>query len=307
MTGHDDLPRPSALPRPAAILLNAAAGSAGTTRARRSVELVRRGLDADLLTVATRDIGEMTEFLRGNRGRYRTLIVAGGDGTLGVAYNVVAGSETILGYIPAGFGNASAHLLHLPRDPQALAAAVLAGDARPLDLVRVGPRLALFAGSGWDALVAGRYANGRVRGTLGWAAAIGGALPALLHRPLVRLVADDMPVYEGPMELLVAGTTPWFGRGLLVNPGARPDRGQMRLRIYPGPASRLAVEAVRWVAGRPPSAPFWDAHHARLELLDGAPLPLQADGDRIGLGSAWTFAVEPAAVRVIGQWRSRSG
>ena len=293
-------------PRPAAIIVNRAAGTARTERTRRAVELVRRGLDADLISVATRDIGELTEAIGRHRGRYATLVVAGGDGTLSVAYNVLAGSNTVFGYIPAGFGNATAHLLRLPRDPQALVATLLAGDARPLDLVRIDSRLALFAGAGWDALVAGRYADGRVRGTLGWATAIGGAIPALLKRPTVRLAIDGEPAYEGPMELLVAGTTPWFGRGLLVNPGARPDRGQIRLRLYPGPVSRLAQEAVRWIARRSPTVQPWDATRAELQLLEGALLPLQADGDRIGLASRWTFTVEPAAVRIIGQWSERS-
>ena len=50
------------------------------------------------------------------------------------------------------------------------------------------------------------------------------------------------------MELLVVGTTPFYGRGLKVNPGARTDRGRLALRVYPGPAPALAVEA----AGFPP-------------------------------------------------------
>lgn len=289
------------LPQPAAILLNMAAGTAKTRRTQRAVDLVQRSLDAELLTVATRDADELAAWIRERAGGYRTLVVAGGDGTLGVTYDVLAGSGTLLGYLPAGFGNATAHLLHLPREPEALAATILAGDARPLDLVRVGSRRALFAGAGWDALVAGRYADAGARGTLGWAQAIGGAVPALFRRPAVRLRVDGQPVYEGPMELLVASTTPYFGRGLLVNPGARPDRGRIRLRLYPGPASRLALEAIRWAARRSPTVPHWDATSADLEVVDGQ-VPLQADGDRIGHARLWSFAVDPAAIRIIGRW-----
>ena len=295
-------PLPQPLPQPAAILLNMAAGTAQTSRTRRAVELVRRGLDAELLTVASRDIEELSAFVAAHDRHYATLVVAGGDGTLGVAYNVLAGGDTVLGYLPAGFGNASAHLLDLPRAPEALAATILAGDARPVDLVRIGSRLALFAGAGWDALVAGRYADAGARGTLGWARAIGGALPALFRRPLVRLGVDGRMAYEGPMELLVASTTPYFGRGLLVNPGARPDRGTMRLRLYPGPAPRLALEAVRWAARRAPTVSFWDATSAELTIVDGE-VPLQADGDRIGRSASWSFGIEPGAIRIIGRWR----
>lgn len=290
----------SALPRPAAILVNAAAGSARAARTRIAVELVRRGLDADLLSVDTRDARELAAQLRDIVAGYRTLVVAGGDGTLGVAYNVLAGGATILGYVPAGFGNATAHLLRLPRQPEALAATILAGHHRPIDLLRVGDQLALFAGAGWDALVAGRYADAGARGTLGWARAIAGALPALARRRVARLTVDDEVVFEGPMEMLVAGTSPWFGRGLLVNAGARADLGRIRIRIYAGPAPRLALDAVRWVARRGASVPYWDARHAGLDILDGGGVPLQADGDRIGEQSRWTFGVAPAAIRIIG-------
>ncbi len=55
-------------------------------------------------------------------GEYATVVVVGGDGSLGVAYNAVADrTDVTLGYIPAGFGNATAHLLKLPRHPAALA------------------------------------------------------------------------------------------------------------------------------------------------------------------------------------------
>ena len=108
--------------------------------------------------------------------------MVGGDGSLGVGYNAVAGTDTVLGYIPAGFGNATAHLLGLTREPEFLAATLAAGDARPVDLVSVDGRLALFAGTGWDAIIAGRYAEGGAKGMLGWAGR-GGVLDSGPDRP----------------------------------------------------------------------------------------------------------------------------
>ena len=128
---------------------------------RSAVALARRALDADLHVTATRDRDELRAFLDERLGAYGTAVMVGGDGSLGVAYNAVAHRpDVILGYIPAGFGNATAHLLNLPRHPAALAGVLQAADARPIDLVAVEGRLALFAGAGWDAEVARRYAAG---------------------------------------------------------------------------------------------------------------------------------------------------
>ena len=287
---------------PAAIFLNRGAGSAHSARVRRAVELTRGGLRADLHITATRDVDVLERWMRDRVDDYRTIVVAGGDGSLGVAYNVVAGRDVTLGYIPAGFGNATAHLLRLPHEPDAIAATIAKADARELDLMAVGGRLALFAGAGWDALVARRYAQEGARRLVGWARAVVESAPDLLRRRQVRVTADGVVVHEGPMELLVVGTTPFYGRGLHVNPGARPDVGQLTLRVYRGPAPRLALEAVRWAAHRRPRTEAHRAASVRLESVDGEPLVVQADGDALDDSGEWQFEIRPKAVRLIGRW-----
>jgi len=287
----------------AALFLNEGAGSARSSRVRRAIELTREALDADLHVTATRDSGELAEWLAGRIGDYSTAVIVGGDGSLGVAYNVAAGREgLVLGYLPAGFGNATAHLLRLPKDPEALAAVLARGDARPIDLVALDGRLALFAGVGWDALVAGRYADAGARRLRGWAAAVVRSVPDLWRRASVEVRADGWVVHRGPMELLVAGTTPFYGRGLRVNPGARPDAGRMSLRVYRGPASRMVVEVARWTLRLRPRAERVDARRIEIHSLDGTPIPLQADGDVVGARADWLLLLRPAAVRLIGRW-----
>lgn len=270
---------------------------------RRAVAETRRALDADLHVTDTRDPAELAEWLTGRIEGYGTAVMVGGDGTLGVAYNVAAGRQRLsLGYIPAGFGNATAHLLRLPRDPLALVDVLVAGDARELDLVAVDDRLALFAGAGWDALVAGRYAASGAKRLPGWAVAVARSVPDLWRRSSVEVRADEWVVHRGPMELLVVGTTPFYGRGLRVNPGARPDAGTLSLRVYPGPAFRLGIEAGRWVLGMRPHARRIAATRVELRTTDAAEIPVQADGDLVGSRAEWAFEIRPRAVRVIGRW-----
>lgn len=293
---------PADRPRPAAIFVNEGAGSAHSHRVRRAVELTRRALNADRHVTSTRDAAELEAWMRERLDGYATIVIAGGDGSLGVAYNAAAGRDVTLGYIPAGFGNATAHLLRMPREPEAMAATIARADARRVDLMAVGDRLALFAGAGWDALVARRYADEGAHRLAGWARAVIESTPDLFRRRSVRVTADDRVVHEGPMELLVIGTTPFYGRGLHVNPGARPDIGQLTLRVYTGPAPSFALEAVRWAARRHPRAEAHRAASVRLETLDGRLLGVQADGDALGDSGKWRFEVRPRAVNLIGRW-----
>ena len=289
-------------PGGAAIFVNEGAGSARGDRARRGVELVRALLDAELFVTATRIPSELESWLRERAGDYRTIVIAGGDGSLGVAYNVFAGHDVTLGYIPAGFGNATAHLLRLPSDPERLASLISERDARPVDLVAIDGHLALFAGLGWDAIVAHRYARAGAHGLRGWTRAVAQSLPDLLRRHSIRVDADGQTVFQGPMELLVASTTPFYGRGLRVNPGASPDAGRLTIRIYPGPAPILALEALRWVTRRPPAAPAIHASSVTVSAIDGRSIPLQSDGDLLGDRPVWHLEIRPAAVRLIGRW-----
>jgi diacylglycerol kinase family enzyme len=104
------------------------------------------------------------------------------------------------------------------------------------------------------------------------------------------------------MELMVVSTTPFYGRGLRVNPGARPDAGTLSLRVYPGPAPRLGIEAGRWALGMAPRARRIAASRVELRSRDGSDIPLQADGDLLGARPAWDFEIRPKAVRLIGRW-----
>ena len=271
---------------------------------RRTVELASEALDADVAVTDTRDAANLEAWLRERVEGRDTVIVAGGDGTLGVAYNVVAGRDVALGYIPAGFGNATRHLLNLPTEPEPLAEVLRAADARPVDLVAVDGRLALFAGAGWDALVAGRYAAGGAHRLPGWAVAVARSVPDLWRLATVEVRADGWVVHRGPIAMLVAGTTPFYGRGLKVNPGARVDAGRLSLRIFPGPAPRFAAEAARWALRIAPRAQRVDATEVEIRATADPGIPLQADGDLLGVRDEWRLTLHPAAVRLIGRWEA---
>jgi len=288
----------------AAIFLNRAAASGQDRRTRTTVELTRRALDADLHVADTRNADELTMWLEESIGHYEKAIIAGGDGTLSIAYNVLGGRPgPALGYLPAGFGNATAHLLRLPRDPTSLVSVLVSGEVRAVDLVDCGGRLALFAGAGWDAQVADRYSRAGARRLVGWGLAIGQSLPDLVRRSSVTVeTADGRVIHHGPIEMLVVSTTPWYGRGMLVNPGARPDAGHLVLRIYPGPFPLFAAEAVRWLIHREPAASAHFGSEFVVRRVDSAPFLVQADGDVIGRRREWRFRIRPAAVRLIGRW-----
>ena len=88
-----------------------------------------------------------------------------------------------------------------------------------------------------------------------------------------------------------------------------PERGGCGCGSTPG---RLRTSRSRRCAGQRAvartAAPF-DGTAAELTVLEGPcrRVPLQVDGDQIGIARSWEFAVAPAAVRLIGNWPARRG
>jgi YegS/Rv2252/BmrU family lipid kinase len=71
------------------------------------------------------------------------VIVAGGDGALSMAANVLAGSETAMAIIPMGTGNTFARSIEMPLDLTEAAAAIAAGKIIQVDVGRVNGRVFL--------------------------------------------------------------------------------------------------------------------------------------------------------------------
>ena len=181
---------------------------------------------------------------------------------------------------PCGLRDATRHFLRLP-DADGQVEALSRREDRPIDLVEVNGRLALFTGAGWDArspVVTPRPARTPSR--------LGGRgdppVPDLWRRWPVEVRAD------GWVDALRSARAARDRHDALLRPRAegQPRRAAGRwplsLRVYPGPAPWLALEAGRWAIGVRPHAPRIDATEATLRAPRRPRHSVQADGDLIG-------------------------
>src|SRR5437763_10283096 len=138
------------------------------------------------------------------------VVALGGDGMVHLALNVVAGTSTPLGIIPAGTGNDLANTLRLPaKDPVAAAGVVVdrlnGGGPRPMDAVRVGEKwFGCVLGAGFDSRVNDRakrmsWPRGRRRYDIAMVAELRvfKPLPFVLELDGERLETDAMLVALG--------------------------------------------------------------------------------------------------------------
>lgn len=271
------------------IIFNPTAG----TRRRHRLEVVRRALVARgvAVTIAETDRRGHAETLAREAVREgeRLVVAAGGDGTIAEVANGLAGSGAALGVIPLGTANVIAHEWGLPFGADAIAEALVAGHTRPLHPLRAQfgegtARLVLqMLGVGLDSAVVAALDAGLKR-RLGKGAYVLETVRQIFAWPFPRL---DLRLDGGATEAaqVIATKGRFYGGRLLLAPEARADAPGFVACLFPGRGRLAAIRAGLALPlnllPRLGGVAFRHAH--RLEIAAPAGLPVQADGDLIGL------------------------
>lgn len=223
----------------AALLVNpAAARVAGSVAAS-----LRTGVDRLDTFIADSAAGSAALAARAVRSGADALVTLGGDGLAHLALQACAGSGTALAVVPAGNGNDLARSLGLPTDPveaaQAIAAELLTGRSRPMDLGRIagGAWFSTVLCAGFDAAVNARANQLRwPRGTRKYDLAI--LIELIRLRPAPLVVEADGTTLRMDAILVAVGNTQYYGGGIPICPEATDDDGRLDLTIV-GAASRM--------------------------------------------------------------------
>lgn len=174
------------------------------------------------------------------------LVAAGGDGTLHLALQAVAGTGIPFGAIPAGTGNDFLTELGLPDKPleaaDLIANAVAEGRTKPVDLAHVtGPAdqelwFGAVLGAGFDAIVNERAnAMSFPRGPRRYDLAIFAELMRL--RPRDYTLTLDGETQRLKAVLVAVGNTASYGGGMRICPAADPYDGRLDV-VWAGPIGR---------------------------------------------------------------------
>ena len=268
------------------VLYNPAARSSPDPALLRRIlqRLAWKGLSAE--AAASAHPGELTALARGaaDDGVER-LVVCGGDGSIREVAEGCAGTGIPLAIVPLGTANILAAELGLPREPMACAEVAAAGRPRTVALGFAGGRAFTFAASaGFDSAAVDRVDLKMKRQTGAWAYAYAG-LVSLLEGPLPAITVETDDGRRAVGHQVVAARASRYGLGFLRLSGrARlEDSGTVFLVFHGGPATwpRMIASLFKDGVEGCPGVAVLAATAARLTA--GAPVPIQADGDPMGL------------------------
>lgn len=253
---------------------------------RAGADLVRSQSPDDLTDQARRAAAEEVE----------RLVVAGGDGTLNLAVQGLAGSRCALGIVPLGSGNDLAGSLGVPPALDAAVERALTAEIRPIDLVRVsggasenqrGRLYAGVAGVGFDS--AANEVGNRIQRLKGPWIYVYAVLHTLVTfrapRYRLRYLRPDGSEerYEGRAMMVMVANTTRLGGGMRIAPQALPDDGALDLVIV-RKVSKLTLLRLfpRVYKGTHVGHPaYLHARVTEVELALDRPLAVYGDGERL--------------------------
>jgi diacylglycerol kinase (ATP) len=245
---------PSSDPGPVAVLLNPTAGRGRHRDALPGVLERLRSTGREVTVLAADSAGEALAACRNAvASGASALVAAGGDGTIHLGLQAVAGTGVPFGAVPAGTGNDFVIELGLPGEPLAAAAAIVRaldeGRSRKVDLARLVDAngnvrwFGAVLAAGFDAIVSERANRMRFpRGPRRYDVAIVAELLRLRPRRY-ELVLDGVE-HQLDAVLVAVGNTASYGGGMRITPDADPTDGLLDV-VVGGRLSRVAFARIK--------------------------------------------------------------
>ncbi|HEX7740311.1 MAG TPA: diacylglycerol kinase family protein [Marmoricola sp.] len=294
---------------PILLITHAHAGGGDDRSVEEATSVLRE--HADVEVCQTTNPGELDGVLQ--RAGRRTLVVAGGDGSLHAVVAALHRRNELgaqpLGLIPVGTGNDFARTVGLPLDPAEAAHALATAAPTPMDLlvdelgevvvnnVHVGTGAqASRHGATWKERL-GPLGLGLVGYPLG--AAMAAVRPSFLR---LRVEIDGATVVDMDRQVLMVavGNGASIGGGTEVTPGADPSDGaaDVMVSFATGPLDRLGY-ALRLGRGDHTRRDDVLTFQGQQVSVVGDDFWISADGEISGPERRRTWHVEPGAYSLL--------
>lgn len=227
---------------------------------------------------------------------HRTMVAAGGDGTVNEVLNGIDPAVCTMGILPVGTMNVLASELGIPPGLEEAVALVRSGHSRRLDFGTAnGRRFLQLAGAGFDAETV-RSTDPATKRMLGpWSYVLTAARLAVAPAPLLRVLPEGHREMRAAMVLV--GNGRHYGGPFPFFPLASMSDGLLDVRIFPasGPLDLLRYMH-EVVSGGGSSVPYLRVPRVRVEADGG--VAFEVDGEFAG-ESQVDFGIVPLGINVI--------
>jgi diacylglycerol kinase (ATP) len=228
----------------------------------------------------------------------RTVVAAGGDGTINDVVNGLAGSDTALGILPVGTMNVFAAELGLPNDLEEAWEIIEAGYTRSIDVAQANDHsFVQLAGIGFDAQVVERT-SWNFKKNFGPLSYLVSAAQIAAEKPPKIVVECEERTWEGSFVLI--GNGRFYGAPIKVFKDAKLDDGLLDVLIL---RNLGYLDLARYLTGifTGTHTDFEDVEYFQspaLYVRSEQEVPVEVDGELIGKLPV-QFQIGPRKLRVV--------
>ncbi len=234
------------------------------------------------------------------------IIAAGGDGTVRVVADTMAGRGVTMAVVPAGTGNLLARNLELPLQEAPALDVAMAGRTRDVDLVQLTvddgrpEHFAVMAGVGVDAAIMDEV-NPTLKKAVGPAAYFIAASKALGRLPVpMEISVDGGRRHKRRAMTCLIGNVGKLPGGMVLMPDAEFDDGHLDVYVASPRRIRhwlkLALRVITRRERRDDQVDSWQGQRVVVQLRKTE--SYQLDGDVVGEGRRLVAEVKPGALRI---------
>ncbi len=225
--------------------------------------------------------------------------VAGGDGTVNEAAQALKNSETSLAIIPVGSGNGLARYLNIPLNIEKSIAIINTGKIQYIDTVSANNKIFVsIAGVGFDALVADKIKNVKIRGLFGYGRIIMKEFINFKPKKYTIQLDNNNEFNTEAMMINIANSNQ-FGYGVPLAPNASIDDGILDIFITrKPPIFKTLIVGIKYFIRH--NSKYVHSYKAKSLLIKHEhPLIMNIDGEAIWMTKEISITVHPKSLKVI--------
>ncbi len=175
--------------------------------------------------------GHLTELAKiGIQNGYKTIVVAGGDGSVNEVFKSLVGTDVKFGILPLGSGNGLARHLGIPLNLEKSLDLILKGKSKLIDTATINDQPFIsIAGTGFDAFIAMHFANGISRGFWNYFWLV--IKHYFSYRPISYQISTNNQKIISKALLISCANSNQFGNNISIAPRAKIDDGYLDITI----------------------------------------------------------------------------
>ena len=231
---------------------------------------------------------------------YEIVVAVGGDGSINEVASALAGTDVVLGIIPAGSGNGLAMHLGYGRDIAEAIKKINTAEVRQIDIgLMNGQPFINLAGIGFDGLVSNLMKGSNWRGFLPYF--LNSVKAGLQYTPrLCRIEMDDKVLTEKCFIISIANGPMW-GYNFQIAPDARLDDGFFEVVIMKdAPKWQYFAVVPSTLNGKIYDAEFVEHYRARhVKIIAEGKNYVHLDGEGLVHEGVLEFEIKPKALKIL--------